>query len=212
MKTKTTTFGDEAAFLKLNAGAVILSDRAGKSKIAVSPKLQGRVLTSTAAGDDGLSFGWINHALILAGKTAEHINAYGGEDRFWLGPEGGQYAIFFKKGAPFDVEHCFTPAAIDTEPFELIGQVHDRIQMKTNMRLQNYAGTVFDLCVDREAALLEFKDAARLLNIELPANVSSAAFQTNNRITNTGKTAWNRTTGMLSIWSLGMFNSSSAAK
>ena len=28
----------------------------------------------------------------------EHVNVFGGEDRFWLGPEGGQYSIFFVKG------------------------------------------------------------------------------------------------------------------
>jgi hypothetical protein len=26
-----------------------------------------------------------------------HINVFGGEDRFWLGPEGGQFSIFFAK-------------------------------------------------------------------------------------------------------------------
>jgi hypothetical protein len=25
------------------------------------------------------------------GKTAEHFNAFGGEERFWLGPEGGSF-------------------------------------------------------------------------------------------------------------------------
>ena len=41
-----------------------------------------------------------------------------GEDRFWLGPEGGQFALFFKKGDPFDLDHWQTPAMMDTEPFE----------------------------------------------------------------------------------------------
>ena len=245
------TFGDETTFLKQHTSAVILTESNGKAKIAVSPKLQGRVLTSTAAGDTGLSFGWINRALISSGKTDLHINAYGGEDRFWLGPEGGQFSIFFKKDAPFDLDHWFTPAAIDTESFDLVTKSNDRIQMKKNIRLENYSGSVFELRVNREVIVLEGKDAVKLLNVELPVNkklglrqlktvaglgeagpgssrfaepatqdkptpattlklldLQLVAYQSNNRITNTGKTGWDKSTGMLSIWILGMFNPS----
>ena len=27
-----------------------------------------------------------------------HMNAYGGEDRIWLGPEGGMFSLFFCAG------------------------------------------------------------------------------------------------------------------
>ena len=108
------TFGEDAAFLSRHTPLVVLSDRAGKSKVAVAPAWQGRVMTSTADGDGGRGYGWINRDLISSGKLQEHINVFGGEDRFWLGPEGGQFSIFFAHGAPFDLEHWFTPAAIDT--------------------------------------------------------------------------------------------------
>ncbi|MDO9541750.1 MAG: hypothetical protein Q7J98_05450 [Kiritimatiellia bacterium] len=210
MKAQNKTFGDDLKFLAKNTDAIILSESAGQAKIAVSPKLQGRVLTSTAAGDKGLSFGWINRALISSGKIAQHINVYGGEDRFWLGPEGGQYSIFFKKDASFDLDHWFTPAAVDTEPFELIGKSNDRIRMKKDIRLENYSGSVFELRVDREVIVLESKDAVKLLNTQFAENVKLIAYQSNNRITNTGKTGWDKSTGMLSIWILGMFNPSPA--
>jgi hypothetical protein len=99
------TFGDDLEFLKKHAEVVLLSDAAGDSQVAVLPQLQGRVMTSTAEGAAGLSFGWINRELVASGKTVEHINVYGGEDRFWIGPEGGQFSVFFKKGVPFDLEH-----------------------------------------------------------------------------------------------------------
>ena len=210
MKAQNKTFGDDLKFLAKNTDAVILSEPAGQAKIAVSPKLQGRVLTSTAAGDNGLSFGWINRALLSSGKPDQHINAYGGEDRFWLGPEGGQFSIFFKKDAPFDLEHWFTPAPIDTESFELIDKSNDRIQMKKDIRLENYSGTCFELRVYREVIVLESRDVSKLLNADLAANIKFVAYQSNNRITNTGKTAWDKTSGMLSIWILGMFNPSPA--
>lgn len=212
MKTKAQcrTFGEDLDFLKKHTDAVILAERAGKAKVAVSPQLQGRVLTSTAAGDEGLSFGWINRGLISSGKFEQHINAYGGEDRFWLGPEGGQYSIFFKKDDPFDIDHWFTPAPIDTEPFELVAGFNDRIQMKKDMRLVNYAGAVFELRVDREVEILEHEAGVGLLNTRPADSIKLVAYQSKNRITNTGKNAWDKSTGLLSIWTLGMFNPSPA--
>jgi hypothetical protein len=109
------TFGNDLAFLNKHAHVVVLLDSTFNSQVAVLPELQGRVMTSTAEGMSGLSFGWINRELFASGQIAEHINVYGGEDRFWIGPEGGQFSIFFKNGVPFDLEHWFTPAQIDTE-------------------------------------------------------------------------------------------------
>lgn len=207
-KAQGRTFSEDFLFLNQHTDAVILTERMGKAKIAVSPQLQGRVLTSTAAGDTGLSFGWINRALISAGKAEQHINAYGGEDRFWLGPEGGQYSIFFKKGAPFDLAHWFTPAPMDTEPFEVTAKSSERIQMKKDMRMVNYSGAAFELRADREVTVLEREAGAGLLNVRPADTVKSVAYQSNNRITNTGKAVWDKSTGLLSIWILGMFNPS----
>lgn len=208
MKAQNTKFADDVKFLASHTDAVILTEPAGKAKIAVSPKLQGRVLTS-AADNDGLSFGWINRARISSGQITPHMNLYGGEDRFWLGPECGQFSVFFKKGASFDLDHCFTPAPLDTEAFELTGKSDDRVKMKKNIRLENYSGAVFELRVDREVSILELKTAAQLLNTRLAPKINLVCFQSKNRITNTGKTAWEKSTGLLSIWILGMFKPSS---
>ena len=95
----TEKFGGDLAFLQKHGEVVVLSDKAGNAKVAVSPKLQGRVLTSTASGPNGTSFGWLNRKLIASGKILPHFNPFGGEDRFWLGPEGGQFSVFFAKGS-----------------------------------------------------------------------------------------------------------------
>jgi hypothetical protein len=60
---------------------LVLSDSAKRSQLIVSPAYQGRVMTSTAEGDSGMSFGWLNHDLISSAQKSEHINAFGGEDR-----------------------------------------------------------------------------------------------------------------------------------
>ena len=96
---QAASFGDDLAFLQKHTPMIVLSDPSGAGKVAVSPAWQGRVMTSSTSGDAGLSFGWINRELIASGKLQPHINVFGGEDRFWLGPEGGQFSIFFAQGA-----------------------------------------------------------------------------------------------------------------
>ncbi|TKJ37201.1 MAG: hypothetical protein CEE38_09445 [Planctomycetes bacterium B3_Pla] len=202
------TFGDDVKFLKKYTEVVLLSDAAGDSQVAVLPRMQGRVMTSTAEGTGGLSFGWINRELVASGVIEEHINVYGGEDRFWLGPEGGQFSIFFKDGVPFDLEHWFTPAPIDTEPFELISASKSRAVLKKDMELENYSRTVFNLRVDREVRVLSQDKAVADLGTTPAKAVRIVAFESVNKITNTGAKAWKKESGLLSIWILGMFNPS----
>jgi hypothetical protein len=209
-KTKMAkiTFGDDVAFLKKYTDVTLLSDASGNSQVAVLPKMQGRAMTSSAEGEKGLSFGWLNRELIASGKIAQHINVYGGEDRFWLGPEGGQYSIFFKKDVPFDLEHWFTPAPIDTEPFDLVSKSANSAVLKKDMQLENYSGTIFNLRVERIIKVFEQDDALKALRLTPAKTVKMVAFASNNTITNTGDKAWEPETGLLSIWILGMFNPS----
>ncbi len=206
MKMTKKTFGDDLAFLKKHTEVVILSDASGNSQVAVLPMMQGRVMTSTAEGMDGMSFGWINRKLIASGQTEEHINVYGGEDRFWIGPEGGQFSVFFKNGVPFDLEHWFTPAPIDTEPFKLVSKSKNIAFLKKDMQLENYSGTIFNLRVDREIRVLERDEAIEVLGASLAGTVKIIAYESINKMTNTGTKAWEKETGLLSIWILGMYN------
>jgi hypothetical protein len=204
----TQTFGDDLAFLREHCDVVVLADSTGKGQVAVIPEMQGRIMTSTAGGTKGLSFGWVNRELIASGKLAQHINTFGGEDRFWIGPEGGQYSIFFAKGVPFDFEHWFTPAPIDTEPFELTSQSDQKAAFRRTMQLENYSGTVFDIQVDREIRVLERDEAKKALGVPVDSAVKMVAFESQNKMTNVGNKPWQKATGLLSIWILGMFNPS----
>lgn len=78
------SFGDDVRFLKQHQEVVVLTDRSGQSQVALVGAWQGRVMTSTAEGEGGQSFGWINRELIASGKPQPHIHVFGGEDRFWL--------------------------------------------------------------------------------------------------------------------------------
>jgi hypothetical protein len=202
------TFGDDLAFLRQHQTVIELTDPSGQARVAVVPAWQGRVMTSTAAGAEGTSYGWVNRELIASGKTVPHINVYGGEDRFWLGPEGGQYSVFFAPGATFDLEHWFTPASVDTEPFEVAGRSTDRVAFHRSIRLMNYSGTTFDLEVVRQISLLKAPDALAALGLTLPQDVAAVAFESSNAVRNAGTKAWTKDGGLLSIWILGMFNAS----
>jgi len=212
--TSATFAGDfksDLDFLKQYTDVLVLRAPGGQAMLAVSPKLQGRVMTSTADGDQGLSFGWINRdyfADVAKGNVNKHINPYGGEDRFWLGPEGGQFAIFFSPGSAFDFDHWFTPPQIDTEPFEVVSSVGDHATFSREMSLTNFSGTTFKLLVTREVRMLTPDAVWQRLGVEPVSGLKVVAYETDNAVRNTGDADWKKETGLLSIWILGMFNAS----
>jgi hypothetical protein len=198
-------FKDDVAFLKAHTGVVVLTGKDGLAQVAVSPDLQGRVMTSTAGGPEGFSYGWINRDLIASGQNNLHMNGFGGEDRFWLGPEGGQFSIFFKKDDPFDLDHWFTPPPINEGAYEVVAQEGDRIHFRKAMHLVNYSGTGFDLELNRKVRFLA-EDEVRALGIPVAKGLKMVAVSSENAITNTGTESWAKESGLLSVWILGMFN------
>ena len=188
---------------------ILLTGNNEAAMVAISPAWQGRVMTSTLSGKDGQSLGWINHELIRSGRTDPHINAYGGEDRFWLGPEGGQFSIYFKPGVPFSFENWFVPSVIDTEPFEVIEKNQNLARFRKEMKLVNYSNFKFDLLVERDVRLLDRKKVSEILGTSVN-DLEFVAYESENTITNKGDKAWTNDTGMLSIWILGMFQPSAS--
>ncbi len=201
-------FGDDIAFLKKYTELVVLSDKAGKAKVALAPGWQGRVMTSTMGGDAGQSFGWINRELIASKKILPHMNAFGGEERFWMGPEGGQFSIYFAKGKKFVFDDWQVPAIFDTEPFKVVSKADDKAVFGAEFSLTNYSGTVFNVGVERTVSLLPRKKAWEQLGVKAVKDVTVVAYVSDNKITNKGKDAWKKETGLLSVWILSMFNPS----
>jgi hypothetical protein len=178
-----------------------------RSAIAIVPAWQGRVMTSTAEGDKGFSFGWINHELIRSGRILQHINAFGGEERLWLGPEGGQFSIFFRKGDSFVYENWQTPPFIDTSPFDVVTRTDSSALFACDVETQNYSGTKLKIRIEREVTLLTEKGIIRQIGADV-TGLSCVAYKSENTIINKGQDEWTRETGLLSIWMLGMFNPS----
>ena len=201
-------FEEDLAFLRKHVEVVVLEDARTGARVAVVPAWQGRVMTSAGGGKSARGYGWINEELVGSGKLGPHINAFGGEDRLWLGPEGGQFSIFFRKGDPFDLEHWQTPALIDTEPWAVAAQETGRVAFRHRGRLVNYSGTTLDVQVDRTVRLLDRAAAATALGGPLPERVRLVAFASENTLRNAGGAAWTRSSGLLSVWILGMFQPS----
>jgi hypothetical protein len=89
------SFAHDLAFLQRHTEVIVLTSEDKQAQVAVAPQYQGRVMTSTAKGEAGASFGYVHRAGITAGTKQPHMTVLGGEDRFWLGPEGGQFALYF---------------------------------------------------------------------------------------------------------------------
>jgi len=200
------SFSEDLKFLREHTDAVLLSDAAGRAQVVVVPQYQGRVMTSTSAGAKGMSYGWINHKLIASGKTVPHMNVFGGEDRLWFAPEGGQYSIFFKKGEPFDLEHWQTPPVVDSEPYDVVDKQADSVSFRKRTQLVNYSGTKLDLQIDRAVSLLAPGRIAEAVEVPIPEGVRAVGFESETKLTNTGAKPWEKKTGVLAIWILGQYN------
>ena len=204
---KEGTFGYDLNFLKQKDDVVVLTGNNDRSQVVVSAKYQGKVFTSTADGERGKSFGWINYKAFSA-PFDPHMNAYGGEDRLWLGPEGGQFALFFKKGVKMDFANWHTPAPIDHESWTITNKNGKQVLLTKVMSLANYRGTKLNMRIDRGISVLEQADIEKALNIHLGSTIKAVGFKTNNSITNTGLIVWTAQTGAPCLWNLDMFTPS----
>lgn len=196
-------------FLKKHTKKFVeLADPSGKAKIFLSADYQGRVMTSSATGDSGTSFGWINYDLISKGQFKSQFNAVGGEERFWLGPEGGQYSLYFAPKDSFVIGKWQVPPVIDTLMYETVSSSSSEAVFAKKASLTNYSGTVFDVSIKRKIRLLDKQSISEKLKVPIPESIFPVAFETTNELQNEGNNDWKKEKGLISIWLLGMFTPS----
>jgi len=196
------TFGQDLEFLNRHVETIVLSNSEGASAIVV-PAYQGRTMTSTSTGMSGASYGYLNYDAIAAGNCDPQINLYGGEDRMWISPEGGQYSVFFDPNVEMLYENWRTPACLDTEPFALTGHDESSASFERVAQLTNWSQFVFDLKMERTVTLLDTATAAEHLGCSLDG-LSVAAHESKNRLGNIGESPWELETGLIGIWMLCM--------
>jgi hypothetical protein len=201
------TYGYDVAFFSNNDIEIVeLQDAESQACLMLIPDYQGRVMTSTAGGNEGASFGWINYDLIESGEINNQFNPVGGEERLWFGPEGGPFSVYFAEGKEQEFANWLVPPVIDTESFEVVKSDSRSVTFAKNTILINASGTEFNVGIERQVSLLEMETVEEFLGVDIPSDLSCVAYQTDNIITNIGDDAWEKQSGLLSIWMLCMFN------
>lgn len=199
------SFGQDLSFFsKYGVETMILSQ--GDSTIAVSPALQARVMTSSFDGSKGPSLGWINRVQLAFKKADFQKIQLGGEDRFWVGPQGGDFSIFFTGGALINESNWKIPAFLASEPWNLVGRNAYRAKFEKLAEFENNKGTKFKIKAEREISVLNRKHVGDVLGIQIPESVDMVAFQSFNKLTNLGDKRWTPEGGLLNISTQSCFN------
>lgn len=198
-----TAFEDDVAFLSQYGKVKVLRSATG-GRVAISGQYQARVMTS-AVDAGGQSLGFINRKFIAAGQTGTAFDNYGGEDRFWLGPEGGQFGLYFPALKPFTFDNWQTPHELQEGAWETRTETPTSVTFAHAFSVSNYQPRPFKVEVERTVVLLSPEQAKERLGTALPASLKWVGFSTENKLTNAGSNAWNEQNGLLSVWILGMF-------
>jgi len=201
------TYGYDVKYLAdKGIETVELKSDDGLSKVMVVPAWQGRVMTSTTNGDGGASYGWINYKFIDSGEVSTFFNPFGGEERFWIGPEGGPNSWYFAPGKEQVYENWVVPAGIDTESYDIVSCSDKEVTFTKKLHWVNASGREFDIDVNRSVVLVDNDALAQLLGISVPQGVKALAYKTVNTLTNAGSEPWTKESGLPSVWLLGSFN------
>lgn len=205
------SYGYDLAFMQQQGIAyheLVAPDSA--ARVMIIPAWQGRVMTSSASGLEGASYGWINYELITADSINDQFNPFGGEERFWLGPEGGPFSIYFAADETQQFENWNVPPALDTEAFEITAANSASIRLTKQMELPNATGNMLAVGVDRQIELLNEEQIIGQLGLAGLTIQQCVAYTSENTIRNSGQQAWDEDYGFVSIWLLCMFNPSEA--
>ena len=203
------TYGyDLDFFTRHNIKTVELKDSATGASVMIVPEFQGRVMTSSTNGREGQSFGWINYSFIESAEKNDQFNPFGGEERIWLGPEGGPFSVYFKKDAEQIFANWIVPKEIDTEGFDLTNQTSESVSFRKDFPLENASGNRLDIGIERNVKILGLAEAENAMNMKMHDSLTFVAYESENILINKGNTSWNAETGILSIWMLSMFNPS----
>jgi hypothetical protein len=169
---------DQAVAAVGKTDAIVLSGEGG-SKVLVSPRYQGRVMTTKVGGVDSLGFVCLDE--IAEGETHPSFNNFGGQDRFWIGPEAGQYGIYFPAGADLKRDIWKVPADFNQGPFTVVEKTGEKVGLIPARRLKEE------------------------LHVDLPAGVRYAGSYSDNSMANAGDRRWDKESGLINIWILGQF-------
>ena len=192
------SFLDDADFLAKHAdGQIVISGTGG---YVFCPSLQGRVMISAVDLSEP-SLGFLNHDQVKSAAESEVFTNYGGEDRFWIGPEGSRFSFYFDPGSEMSLDFWRVPEELNTGEFSSTSSAN---RMERRMKLSNMQGQSFDIRVERSIETPTQTEVEEIVGA-LPEGARWTSFRSVNTVFNEGDLAWTRETGLPCIWILGMF-------
>lgn len=200
---KLATFREDVEFLRKHYEVDVLENEEG-ARVACIGALQGRTMTSTASGDDGRSNGYINYDAFEKGMVDPQINLFGGEDRIWISPEGGQFSVFFDPAVEMTFANWRTPPCIDSERFDLMERTGTSLTYQTSASVTNMSRFTFTFELQRRVTLKTRSEIEAALSVLLPNAIHVVCHEADNKITNAGESAWVAETGLIGLWTLCM--------
>jgi len=195
------SFGDDVDFLKKHFQVDVLENDEG-AKIACVAALQGRTMTSNFSGDSQQSNGYINRAAVEKGMVDPQINLFGGEDRIWISPEGGQFSVFFDPDVEMTFANWRTPPCIDSESFELVDSNARSLTYQKRAAVTNMSGFTFEFELERRVELKNRAEVEQNLSLVLPPDIEVVSHESFNKITNAGDSPWVAETGLIGLWTI----------
>jgi uncharacterized protein DUF6786 len=167
----------------------------------VAPSLSARVMATTFDGENGSVNGFVDAQAFREGMRDIWDN-WGGEERYWLAPEGGQFGLMFQ-----GKENCFAnyhvQAGFNNQSYTVTSfdEGSNSLTMEASFELQNAAGTRFNIHSTRRITALDDCPYA----VGGGSDVKSVGFESTSKVVNAGYNAWTRETGCLAHWHLGQF-------
>lgn len=195
----TSTFSK----LKERTSVIQLFENNGASRLLVCPELQGKIICSSCNGETGQKNGWI--AKEFYENRNFDLNNIGGEDRLWIGPLGSQFSFYYQQISPLNEANWKVPGDLSLGGFIVKSQTNSKISMHRSIQLKNFIGTEFTLDIERDLSILEKRKIEKNLSINLSPSVDYVGFESKNTLTNSGKIKHVKETGLVSLWSAGMF-------
>ncbi|GAB1855888.1 hypothetical protein MHTCC0001_07230 [Flavobacteriaceae bacterium MHTCC 0001] len=188
--------------LREQTGIIELSTNNGNSRLIVSPFHQGKILASTNRGLEADYIGWVNKEAVEDTSKGKDI---GGEERLWLAPLGSQYSFYYRQIKPLHEDNWLVPNAMADVAYEVESIEESSVSMSKTMQLTNFIGTVFNFKVDRNIKLFTTETITDLLKFPLSSTTHTIGYETKHKLTNLDTVPWTKQTGLVGLWSAGMF-------
>jgi hypothetical protein len=127
---------------------------------------------------------------------------WGGEERYWLCPEGGQFGLMFRDQCEC-FAHYHVQEGINNKPYEVleVSPQTKSLTMGSTMQLKNKLGTEFDVEVTRRITIMD----SCPYSLGCGDAINFVGFQSESSLTNIGAKSFSRETGALAHWHFGQF-------